>query len=102
MAEMAGEYHEQLLIIDRDPGGEPEEEKLGEVLWNTTAKLSPENVSKLREGITEEEVAAAVTSTVSGKAAGMDGIPVELWKLLHQQSLGARMHLSRVYMVITL
>ena len=85
MAEVAREYHEQLLNIDRNPGEEPDERKLNNTLKNIDAKLSPENIAKLQEGVDDEEVTMALVNSANDKAAGLDGIPVELWKLLHQQ-----------------
>ena len=85
MAELARDYHEQLLSIDRDPCEEPDEEGLKETLRNIDAKLSPENAEKLRKVISEEEVVTAMMDSANDKAAGLDGIPIELWKLLHQQ-----------------
>ena len=85
MAELARNYHEQLLALDRNPVEEPNEEKLTKALENIDTALSPENVERLRKDITEEEIEAALTDSANDKAAGLDGIPTELWKLLHQQ-----------------
>ena len=85
MAQIAKEYHEQLLTIDRDPKEEPDEEKLDKVLENINTKLSAENVENLRKTVSEEEVITALMDSANDKAAGLDGIPMELWKLLHQQ-----------------
>ena len=85
MTEMARDYHEQLLTADRDPSGDPDRRKLDRVLRNMRVTLSPESVEKLRKDVSDGEVAAALVSSVNDKAAGLDGIPVELWKLLLQQ-----------------
>ena len=85
MAEVARRYHEQLLSVDRNPSEEPNRGKLREVITNVTAKLSPDNIGRLKKEIGEEEVAAALMDSANDKAAGLDGIPTELWKLLHQQ-----------------
>ena len=101
MAEIAREYHEQLLAVDRDPGEEPDEGKLAKVLENMKTELSPEGVSILRGDINEEEVALAIADTASDKAAGLDGIPVELWRLLHQQYKSAEENERHKYCNIT-
>ena len=85
MAEMARDYHEQLLKADRNPNERPDRDKLNKVLRNVNATLSPQSVETLRKEVSEEEVAAAIVASANDKAAGLDGIPVELWKLLHQQ-----------------
>jgi len=101
MAEIAKTYHEQLLAVDRDPSEEPDEERLNKVLENVRAGLSAEGVSILRGDINEEEVALAMADTASDKAAGLDGIPVELWRLLHQQYKSAKENEQHKYCNIT-
>ena len=85
MAQIAKEYLEQLLAIDRDPNAEPDEGELDKVLGNIDSRLSVENVEKQRECVSDGEVTAALADSANDKAAGLDGIPMELWKLLHQQ-----------------
>ena len=90
MAELARTYHEKLLALDRDPSAQPNEDKLNRVLENTSTRLSIEKTTKLSEDFSEEEIADAMTDTANDKAAGLDGIPVELWKLLNQQYKSAK------------
>ena len=92
MAELAKEYHEELLKVDRDPSKEPDEERLTETTANINARLSPENTEKLRQHLNEEEVTAAMMKTANEKAAGLDSIPIELWKMLHQQYKSAKVN----------
>ena len=90
MAQVARDYHEQLLSVDRNPGEEPDPERLKAVLENLELRLSPEGIAILQAEITEEEIAEALKDTANDKAAGLDGIPAELWKLLHQQRKSAK------------
>ena len=90
MAEMARDYHKKLLSLDRNPDEVPNEEKLSATIGNIRTRLSRENIEKLRASVSEGEVAAAMMDTANNKAAGLDGIPVELWKLLHQQYKSAK------------
>src|ERR1700743_155438 len=90
MAEMNREYHENLLSLDRDPDEVPDEEKLSNTIGNIRTELSQENIERLRRYISEGEIEAAMTETANDKATGLDGIPVELWKLLHQQYKSAK------------
>ena len=90
MAEIAKEYHEQLLTLDRDPQEEPDETKLRKALENIKTTLPQMSTEKLKEPVSEEEIAAALRDSANDKAAGLDGIPVELWKLLHQQYKSAK------------
>ena len=79
MAEVAREYHEQLMAIDWEPSEEPDEEKLRIVLQHVDKKLSPDSAAELRKEIEEGEVIAALGDTANDKAAGLDGVPMELW-----------------------
>ena len=90
MAELAKNYHKQLLSIDRNPQEEPDETKLRNTLRNIKAKLSPRNIEMLKEHVDETEVTTALRDSANDKAAGLDGIPIELWKLLHQQYKSAK------------
>jgi hypothetical protein len=90
MAKLARDYHEQLLTADRDPNETPDSEHLTAVLTNISARLSPTDITMLQGDLTEEEIIAALKDSANDKAAGLDGIPVELWKLLHQQYKSAK------------
>ena len=90
MANLAKHYHEQLLAVDRDPNQEPDAERLTAVLGNVRTKLSREDAVELSKSLEEEEIAEAIVNSASDKAAGLDGIPTELWKLLHQQYKSAK------------
>ena len=102
MANITKQYHQQLLAIDRDPNKEPDEDKLTKTLENVSTKLSPEDAAELGKHISEGEVEAAMVDTANNKAASLDGIPVELWKLLHQQYKSAKEEDWHKYCNITL
>ena len=102
MAEMAREYHKKLLSLDQDPDEVPDEEKLSNTIGSIRTKLSRENIERLRRNVSEEEIEAAMTETANDKAAELDGIPVELWKLLHQQYKSAKDNKRHNFCNITL
>ena len=85
MAQLTRDYHEKLLSIDRDPMQEPNTEELEKVLENMTTTLNREMISDLRKKISADEVEEALKESANDKSPGLDGIPTELWKLLHQQ-----------------
>ena len=89
MAKLARNYHEELLAIDRDPAQEPDTEELEEILKDMTTTLNEEMISNLRKKICADEVEEALRESTNDKSPGMDGIPVELWKLLQQQHKSA-------------
>ena len=101
MAELARNYHEQLLALDRCPSEEPDERNLTKALENINTTLSLEDAGKLRKHISEGEIEIALKDTANDKAAGLDGIPVELWKLLHQQYKSAKENEQHKYCNIT-
>ena len=85
MAEIARKYHKQLLTVDRDPAAELDEGKMDAVLGNIWTSLAQEDIDKMKKSISEDKVTTALTSSANDKATGLDGIPMELWKLLLQQ-----------------
>ena len=85
MAQLTRDYHEKLLSIDRDPTLEPEAEALEKVLENMTTTLNGEMINNLRKKISADEVEKALKESANDKSPGLDGIPTELWRLLHQQ-----------------
>ena len=85
MAKLTRDYHEKLMSIDRDPAQEPDTEDLEEVLENMTTTLDGAMIEDLRKEISPDEVEKALKESPNEKSPGMDGIPVELWKLLQQQ-----------------
>ena len=90
MANLARHYHEQLLAVDRDPHQEPDAEKLATALRDVDTSLSQTDADNLSKTLNEEEIAEAIMNSANDKAAGLDGIPTELWKLLHQQYKSAK------------
>ena len=90
MADLAKHYHKRLLAMDRDPNQEPDTEKLATALRNVNAKLSPGDAAELGKNLEEGEIEEAIVASANDKVAGLDGIPMELWKLLHQQYKSAK------------
>ena len=85
MAQLTRDYHEQLLSIDRDPTLEPDAEALERALENMTTTLNGEMANNLRKKISADEVEETLKESANDKSPGLDGIPTELWKMLHQQ-----------------
>ena len=89
MAELARDYHNNLqtegLATEDDLKTATER-----VLENIEHKATEEDKHILSTMVTEIEVSQALKSLPNGKAAGMDGIPCELWKILqnkHKESV---------------
>ena len=80
MAQRAKEYHEHLQRKDRDPTQDPDPAKLDQILENITARTTPGQKSKLANYISWGDAHRALTESGNDKAAGLDGIPTEMWK----------------------
>ena len=82
MAESARDYHDALQRSDRDPNLEPDPVGLERVLRNIETRTTPEQKSKLAKHLTWSDVHKALMDSENDKAAGLDGIPMDLWKKL--------------------
>ena len=80
MAKVAGEYHAGLQTRDRDPAAPPDQDKMRDILKNVSAKTTPQQKSELAKYLDSGKVHAALNDSANDKAAGLDGIPMELWK----------------------
>jgi hypothetical protein len=81
MSNIAREYHNNLQSNGL-PDPTTRTNASTEVLRNVKARIQTEDKEKLEQCLDEEEIKAALYSMPNGKASGLDGIPVELWKLL--------------------
>lgn len=81
MAEIAQKYHESLQYKDLPPENE-NKEATQEVLNNLETRVSEDDKETLEKQLDYTEVREALFSMPNGKASGLDGIPVELWKTL--------------------
>ena len=80
MAEKAREYHEVLQRIDRDPSQEPDPERLLAILNNVHPRVSQAHKSKLTKHLAWGDIHKALSDSGNDRAAGLDGIPMDLWK----------------------
>src|SRR5271156_502072 len=83
MANLAKEYHDSLQSTDNPSTQEDYEQKIQDIL----NKMSPisTNMDTLNRPLQNSEIEQALKSSPNGKAAGLDGIPTELWKQMHEQ-----------------
>jgi ribonuclease HI/exonuclease III len=84
MAELAKDYHNNLQTKDQciDLSLEAARARAYETITTTT---TPEDNIELAHPLSELEIALALKCLPNYKAAGMDGIPCELWKILEKQ-----------------
>jgi hypothetical protein len=86
MAELAKEYHDEIQSkgmtqSTAEQRQEAQKEILKEIPENQ--KLQQQN-HPLNDLLTEQEILNALMSSKAGSAAGIDGIPYEVWKTLHE------------------
>jgi exonuclease III len=82
MAELARDYHESLQLDGDDEIGPGRAGHIEEALSEATARLTTREKAELARRIPTALVREAVKTAPSGKAAGPEGIPSELWKEL--------------------
>lgn len=80
MANIAKEYHDNLQKEDMVENVDEHGKRTTEVLRHVRRKLSKNQKELLATNVTEKEVKNAINSLPNGKAAGLDGIPQEIWK----------------------
>ncbi|KAL4262696.1 hypothetical protein AB1N83_007254 [Pleurotus pulmonarius] len=86
MASLAQKYHNDIQWEEITPQAPTERKKdIDEALQEVKCKLNPDQVNYISKRLTREEVASALAHAETGKAAGINGIPYELWKELDQQ-----------------
>lgn len=83
MVKIATSHHDSL---QNDFENRPSPEEWGHltdsILNTLKPSIKPEAQEELRTPFTTEEVASAIMSIKNGKASGLDGIPIEIWKFL--------------------
>ena len=85
MTEAARTYHQNLQSRDRDPTDPPDAQTLAGVLENINTKPTPAQKSDLAKPFSWADVHFALHGSANDKAAGLDGIPMELWKKLSEK-----------------
>jgi len=85
MAKLARDYHETLLSVDRDPLRHVNQEEFDEITKNIKVTLNEQMQEDMRKQVSSEDVEKAMKESANEKSPGLDGIPTEIWRLLHQQ-----------------
>lgn len=83
MVEIATQYHNNLQDEYQDNLDDCERmNATRESLSRVTRKLASHQINYLQQNLTYNEIRRALFEVPNGKAAGLDGIPVEVWKFL--------------------
>ena len=80
MAKAAKTYHDNLQHKDRDPAAPPNQEKINAMLENIATRTTPKQKNNLAKYLDWSDIHQATKEQANDKAAGLDGIPIELWK----------------------
>ncbi|KAI0342654.1 DNase I-like protein, partial [Trametopsis cervina] len=88
MAEAARNYHDDLQTEGIDPQGSiaARVTKIRNVLAHVTVTASPRMREETAARVNRDDIITALKSAETGKAAGLDGIPYELWTTLYHRS----------------
>jgi exonuclease III len=84
MAELARDYHEELQRDGDNEMGPDRQGNIEDALRNAAARLTTPEKGELARKLPTSLVREAVNTAPSGKAAGLEGIPSELWKELNR------------------
>ena len=87
MAQLARNYHEALQTVDVDTSQPTEERKedIAAALNGVHTPLDKADADFVASPVTKDEVKDALKQAGCGKAAGLDGIPYEMWKALDEK-----------------
>lgn len=85
MARLARDYHEALQGEEEAPRGDREHmQSITEVLEAVETELDEDEHRNMERPMTIPELEEALRLSKNGSAPGIDGIPYELWKRLHE------------------
>jgi hypothetical protein len=92
MAEIAKTYHDSIQAADtlqhtEEDRRNAQERSLNEIPENQKLGGYPDAMNEI---LKEEHILEALTLSKSGSASGMDGIPYNVWKTLHQKHIEAK------------
>ncbi|KAL1739216.1 hypothetical protein HDZ31DRAFT_27610, partial [Schizophyllum fasciatum] len=82
MAELARKYHQDLQKDEHEPDHDQRERAITETLEHIELKLTDEKRDEMARPPTRDEIREALRLAKNGSAAGLDGIPYEMWKVL--------------------
>jgi len=85
IVEIARNYHEKIQSNDRDPTTNPNQQAIDRILNHIPKTLTSKQRAELANRIMKNETKKALENSANGKAAGMDGIPTEMWKKLSDE-----------------
>lgn len=86
MAELARNYYDHLQELDPPTNERRRQNTINEVLGKVDAVLTNQEQTTLERQFEPTEIEEALKATSNGKAAGLDGIPYELWKAIAKES----------------
>lgn len=85
MADLAKTYHDRIQKNDYREMDEDRTASTQSILKEVDARHPQSDPGNLNKSISTEDTREALGRSANGKAAGMDGVPYELWKLLQKR-----------------
>jgi hypothetical protein len=90
MAEIACDYHNDLQVDETEDNSAANDAAIADVLQGMSSHETDPEMQQLAKLLTEDDVVLALKQSASGSAAGVNGIPTELWKKLHELHMEAQ------------
>ncbi|KAF5337057.1 hypothetical protein D9611_002908 [Ephemerocybe angulata] len=92
MVEIATTHHSSIQNIEHHPMPPDERERNKNIVINTIkTRVQDDRYEEMNGQFSREEIVEALRNVPNGKAAGLDGIPVEIWKFYttkHKETAG--------------
>ncbi|KAF6763354.1 hypothetical protein DFP72DRAFT_753881, partial [Ephemerocybe angulata] len=86
MVEIASNYHDRLQDkYHLNATADDQQDADNEVLAHVKTRLTEAQRASFTHKLTRDEVRTALAEVPNGKASGLDGIPVEIWKFLAKE-----------------
>ncbi|KAL1738688.1 Endonuclease/exonuclease/phosphatase, partial [Schizophyllum fasciatum] len=103
MAELARKYHQDLQKDEYEVDADRREQIIRETLDHIELKLTDETRDEMAGPPTRDQIRQALHFAKNGSAAGLDGIPYEMWKILDDRFTEDARHKDRpVFDVVAL
>jgi hypothetical protein len=90
MAEIARVYHNDLQIDETEADPQVKDAAIAAAMERMSSHEDNPDMQILSQLLTEADVLTALLQSASGTAAGINGVPMELWKKLHELYLEAK------------
>ncbi|KAJ3975122.1 hypothetical protein EV361DRAFT_1012222, partial [Lentinula raphanica] len=100
MANMMAQFHGNLQEDENQPDQAIRTETIQRILHRITKRAPVEHSQRMSELLTDDDVEEALRLSANHKAPGLNGIPYEVWKILHARYKDAIAHKRPAFNII--